>query len=378
MAQPPAAQTPIGQLLAARIRECGPITFAEYMRECLYHSEHGYYNRAEPRRLGDYYTSADVHPIFGRLLARQLAEMWAFLGRPEPFWAVEAGAGTGRLAGHILDFAARAMPDFYAALRYIAAEQSAARRAAHAAALSAHLEAGRATSSADLPPEIAAGCIFSNEFLDAFPVHRVVGEPGKLSEVFVALNGQGLCELLGPPSAPSLDEYFLRQTVGLREGQQAEAGLAACGWIREAGLRLARGFVLTVDYGHEARELYDERHMRGTLLAYSRHRAGEDFFHAPGEQDLTAHVNFTALDLWGRSSGLVRLGLVPQGQFLLALGRENEFADLYEEGQSETERLRARLLLKNLIYPEGMGEAFHVLIQSKGVEAPRLTGLQPL
>ena len=117
--------------------------------------------------------------------------------------------------------------------------------------------------------------------------------------------------------------------------------------------------------------------MRGTLLAYEQHRASEDFFRAPGEQDLTAHVNFTALDLWGRRAGLERTGLASQAWFLLALGQGNEFADLYDEGQSEAERVRARLLLKNLIYPEGMGETFQVFIQHKHVESPRLSGLEP-
>jgi len=121
-----------------------------------------------------------------------------------------------------------------------------------------------------------------------------------------------------------------------------------------------------VDYGHEAAELYNNRHMRGTLLAYQQHRASEDFFAAPGEQDLTAHVNFTALDLAGRRMGLARAGLVSQSHFLLALGRANDFADLYDTGQSETDRLRARLLLKNLIHPEGFGETFRVLLQHKG------------
>ena len=118
--------------------------------------------------------------------------------------------------------------------------------------------------------------------------------------------------------------------------------------------------------------------LRGTLLAYRNHRAGEDFYGAPGEQDLTAHVSFTALDIAGQRAGLERTGLVSQAQFLLALGRGNEFADLYDSGQSETDRVRARLLLKNLIHPEAMGETFQVLIQHKGIAAPPLTGLQPL
>ena len=371
-------QTPLALLLAERIRARGPLTFAEYMRECLYHPEHGYYSRAEARRFADFYTSVDVHPIFGRLLARQLAEMWALLGRPKPCWAVEVGAGSGRLAKHILDFAARELPGFYAAIRYLAVELSTARRAEQAALFGAHLEAGRASSAAELPAEIPAGCILSNELLDALPVHRVAQGPQGFCELYVGLRGEELCEQAGEPSTPALREYFEEQGITLLEEQQAEAGLEACRWIAEAGQRLGRGFVVTVDYGHEARVLYNERHLRGTLLAYSRHRAGEDFLRAPGEQDLTAHVNFTALDLWGCRAGLQRTGLVSQAQFLLALGRGNEFADLYDPGQSEAGRIRARLLLKNLIFPEGMGETFQVFIQHKGIEAPRLTGLQPL
>ncbi len=371
-------ETPLTHLLRARIRERGPITFAEYMRECLYHPEHGYYNAREVRRFADYYTSVDVHPIFGRLLARQLAEMWELLGHSEPFWIVEAGAGTGRLGKHVLDFAARELRNFYGALKYVAVERSRARRAAQTNELVRHVQAGRAFPAAELPAGIAVGCVFSNELLDALPVHRVTREQGALREIYVGLDGEEFCEQLGPPSTPVLVEYFQAQGIELAEGQQAEVGLATCEWIEDVGRRLGRGFVVTVDYGHEARELYNELHARGTLLAYQQHRAGEDFFRAPGEQDLTAHVNFTALDLWGRRVGLARTGLVSQAQFLLALGRSNQFTDLYDEGQSQVERIRARLLLKNLIYPEGMGETFQVFIQHKGVETPHLTGLEAL
>jgi len=375
---PPAPSTPLGELLAARICQAGPLTFAAFMAECLYHPEHGYYSRAESRRFADYYTSVDVHPIFGRLLARQFQEMWELLDRPAPLHLVEAGAGTGRLAGHILDFAACELPEFYGAMHYVAVEHSAARRAVHATALGAHLAAGRAASSAELPERIRAGCVFSNELLDAFPVHRVQREGSELREIYVALESERFIERVGPLSTPELADYFARQGIELQAGQQAEACLAACRWIADAGRRLDRGFVLTVDYGHEAHELYNERHLRGTLLAYQKHRASEDFFAAPGEQDLTAHVNFTALDLWGRRGGLTRTGLVSQTHFLLALGRANEFADLYDEGQSESEKVRARLLLKNLIHPEGMGESFQVFLQHKGMDRPRLTGLETL
>ena len=358
------------------MRASGPIPFAEYMRECLYHPLHGYYAKAEAERFADFYTSVDVHPIFGRLLARQAAEMWERLGRPARFWLVEAGAGTGRLAAQLLDFSRRTLPEFYDALEYLAVEPSAARRRTAEIAIAAH--AARARVAAELPANIPAGCVLSNELLDALPVHRVVMERGALREIFVAWGEGGFQETRAPVPAPAISEYFAAQGIALREGQQAEAGLEACRWIEQVAQRLRAGFVLTIDYGHEARELYDERHMRGTLLAYLRHRAGEDFYAAPGEQDLTAHVNFTALDLWGRRAGLERLGLASQMQFLVALGRKNDFADLYDAAQSESEKLRQRLMLKTLILPQSMGETFRVLIQAKGVGRPALTGLDPL
>lgn len=367
--------TPLAELLAERIRRFGPITFAEYMRECLYHPVHGYYSQPEVRRFADYYTSADVHPIFGRLLARQFAQMWEASGRPKEFWLVEAAAGTGRLAGHILDFACTNLGSFYQALRYVAIERSPARCDQMAMRLSRHIAGGKCKVAAEIPPKIAIGCVFSNELLDALPVHRVLRDSGALKEVFVNCEGEGFREEVMPLSTCAIHEYFSAQQVQLTEGQQGEVGLEACDWIMEVGRRIERGFVLTIDYGHEARDLYDAHHMAGTALAYANHRANEEFYAAPGGQDLTAHVNFTAVQLWGQRSGLEKLGLVSQTTFLLALGQQNEFADLYDEGMAETGRVRARLQLKTLVYPEGMGERFQVLVQQKGVPSAKLTGL---
>jgi SAM-dependent MidA family methyltransferase len=230
----------------------------------------------------------------------------------------------------------------------------------------------------ELPAEIPCGCIFSNELFDAMPVHRVIREDHDLRELYVAIGPNGLCEQTGPLSSAALREYFSGQGIALEESQQAEVNLQACDWIEDAGKRLKRGFVVTIDYGHEASELYDQRHMRGTLLAYQRHRASEDFFRAPGEQDLTAHVNFTALDRWGERGGLIRTGFASQSNFLMALARQSGFADLQSEKMSQSEQARARLLFKTLIYPEGMGETFQVLIQHKTVESPQLSGLDAL
>lgn len=375
-----AATTPVAAFLAERIRRRGPITFAEYMEACLYHPEYGYYTKADQQPVRDYFTSADVKPLFGRLLARQLEEMWRVLGEPGPFWLVEAGAGTGALAKAILDFSADVFPEFYASLRYVAVERSAPRREAQARSLEKHVQREHFAPSAELPECIPAGCIFSNELLDALPAHLVVKWANELREVFVAFNNGSFVAEDGPLSSSRIAEYFARQGIALHDGQQAEVGLAACDWIRNSGARLGRGFILTIDYGHEARELYDERHMRGTLLAYQNHRATENIFRSPGDQDLTAHVNFTALDLWGREVGLARTGLATQSNFLLSLAHKSNYADieLAESGATEHVRAQQRLLFKTLINPEGMGETFHVLIQHKGIEAPVLTGLRPL
>ena len=359
--------TPLEELLAERIRRDGPIPFADFMRECLYHPVHGYYSKAESQRFADYYTSVDVHPIFGRLLARKFAEMWEQLVRPEEFLLVEAGAGVGRLAAHILDFCAAKLPEFYCALRYVAVERSASRREQAAARLARHSAPGRLRIAPEIPARISAGCVFSNELMDALAVHRVVMKKGALQEIFAGCENEKFVDVGAPVSTCAINEYFAAQGVTLSEGQHAEAGLEACDWITEVGRRIERGFVLTIDYGHRAAELFDERHMRGTLLAYREHRVSENFYAKPGEQDLTAHVNFTALETWGQRSGLETAEFTSQTAFLLALGQQNEFADLYDAGQNETEQVRARLQLKTLIHPEGMGERFQVLAQRKGV-----------
>jgi SAM-dependent MidA family methyltransferase len=359
--------TLLEELLAERIRRYGPIPFADFMRECLYHPVDGYYSKAESQRFADYYTSVDVHPIFGRLLARQFAELWEQLERPKEFLLAEAGAGAGRLAKHILDFCEAKLADFYGALRYVAVERSASRREQAAARLERHAAAGHWRVSPEIPAQIPTGCIFSNELIDALAVHRVVMREGALQEIFVGHEHGKFVDVVAPLSTCAISEYFAAQRIMLREGQQAEAGLEACDWIAEVGKRIERGFVLTIDYGHRAAELFDERHMRGTLLAYREHRASEDFYASPGEQDLTAHVNFTALETWGQRSGLETAEFTSQTAFLLALGQGNEFADLYDAGQSETDQIRARLQLKTLIHPEGMGERFQVLVQRKGM-----------
>ena len=370
--------TPLSAILAEQIKSRGRITFAEYMDACLYHPEHGYYTKADQSERRDYITSVDVTPVFGRLLARQFHEMWTVLGRPQPFALVEVGAGTGRLAKQVLDCARESLGEFYSAMRYVAVERSVVRRKAQIQNLEDHIANGRFCSSEELPAEIPSGCIFSNELIDAFAVHRVLRANEDLREIYVTHSQNEFREELGPLSSIAIAEYFEAQQISVREGQMAEVNLAACNWIEDAARRLHRGFLLTIDYGHEAQQPYDDRHMRGTLMAYDRHRAGEDFYRAPGAQDLTAHVNFTALELWGARGGLIRAGFTSQTNFLLALARHSNFAELENTGASEHEKIAARSQFKTLIHPEGMGETFKVLIQQKGIDSVNLAGLQPL
>jgi SAM-dependent MidA family methyltransferase len=198
--------TPVASLLAERIRRFGPITFAEYMRECLYHPVHGYYSKEESKRFADYYTSVDVHPIFARLLARQFAEMWERLGRPAEFMLVEAGAGVGRFAEQVLDFCEAKLPAFYEALRYVAMERSASRREQATIHTQRHSAAGHFTTSAEIPAHIAAGCIFSNELVDALPVHRVVMDGGAMKEIFVGFHDGRFADVLAPLSTCAISE----------------------------------------------------------------------------------------------------------------------------------------------------------------------------
>jgi SAM-dependent MidA family methyltransferase len=373
----PERRTPLTDILLERIQRQGPLTFAAFMEACLYDPTHGYYTRhASAQPTGDYFTSPDVGGLFGRLLARQFGEMWEALSCSPGFELVECGAGRGRLAAQVLTAVSEQSPDFFRALRLTLVEASPQLRAQAKANLEKFGERVRVTD--ELARDGVVGCLFSNELLDALPVHRVVQRPDGLREIYVTAHQGMLAEEEGELSSPAVADYLRRYGASLVEGQQAEVHLAALAWLERATAALERGFLLTIDYGYRAPELYSPGRQRGTVLAYRHHRAHEDWLALPGQQDLTAHVNFTALEERGRELGLQTLGLVPQTNFLLALARASGFADLEGPGADETEKLRTRLALKQLVHPEGMGETFKVLVQAKGVAGIRLSGLAPL
>jgi SAM-dependent MidA family methyltransferase len=222
------------------------------------------------------------------------------------------------------------------------------------------------------------GCFLSNELVDAFPVHQVTLDHGNLKEIYVTQDHGQLTEQWGEPSEPRIPSYFQSIGIKLQEGQRAEVNLKALDWVEKVARCLKKGFVLTIDYGYLAKELYGSHRRKGTLLCYYQHQTSENPYERLGEQDITSHVNFTGLIQKGEEVGLHLTGLVPQYQFLLALGFLQEIESLGGE-MSEMDALQLRLTLKHLIEPEmGMGEVFKVLIQHKGIDRPQLDGLRDL
>ena len=361
------------ELIRRRIAEAGgAIPFTEFMALCLYHPEYGYYMAPRSRigREGDFFTSSSVHSLFGRLIARQLRQMWELLGKG-PFTVAEQGAGEGHLALDILDAVREEAADFYGQLIYRLVEISPDNRARQAQQLAGHGErVGWCTLD-----ELAGmqGCILSNELADAFPVHLLEKRDGELQEVFVVAAGEGFTEALRPVSTPAITEHFEWLGVAPVEGNRAELNLQAVHWVQDLGRLLGRGFVLTVDYGYPAAELYAPWRRNGTLMCYHRHTSGENPFAHVGCQDITAHVDFTALQRAGEEVGLVPLWFGEQYRFLLALGFVEALLELQARETDEKAARALRLTLKNLIMPDGgMGETFKVLIQGKGVGSPEL------
>lgn len=364
-------------LLRERIGLRGRIPFAEFMEEVLYHPEHGYYTspreRIGPR--GDYITAPAVHPVFGRLLARQIEEMWEILGRPSPFTIAEMGAGRGLLCSQILSHYRDHRPDLFSSLRYWAVEKGPLDRSLLAEFAATGKVAGM--TPADFFGRRFTGCLLSNELVDAFPVHLLECRGGTLAEIYVVLEKEEFREAAGLPSTPRLGAYFAEYARPLKEGQRAEANLAALDWLEQVCGQLERGFVLTIDYGFEAEDLYHPARREGTLLASFRHSLSPDPYRRVGLQDLTAHVNFSALCRKGGQVGLRTIGLTEQYKFLAAMGLLQELEELERNAHasSSLDFWRNKLAMRDLLRPVGMGR-HKVLAQWKGPEEVRLRGFR--
>lgn len=365
--------------IRAEIERDGPITFARFMDLALYDPTGGYYRAeaARPGREGDFLTAPEAHPIFGSALARAVADAWDRLGRPDPFVLREYGAGTGALASAILDGVDRERADLGAALQYQPIEIEPRRLDA----IAERLEAPGRHHTLRPPPEPGdppiTGLILGNEVLDALPTHRVVVRDEILREVLVGWRDGGFVDIEGEPSTPDLTARLAAEGIHLADGQRGEVDLALDGWLAAAAAGLGRGVLLLIDYGYPARELYDVARRRdGTMRAYLRHRVHDDPYRHVGRQDLTAHVDVTAVERAAAAAGLGHLGTTTQAEFLVGLGTESLLQAIQADPATTIEGyLAVRSALMRLLDPAAMGR-FRVMAFGRGwPDGPTLLGL---
>ncbi len=358
----------LSEIIIHRIQEEGPISFHDFMEMALYYPEKGYYTSAQNKigRTGDFYTSSNLTPAFGAMIGRQLEEMWDILERNN-FTIVEFGAGTGVLCHDILDYL-KNNKKLYDQLNYCIIEKSPVMREKQKMHL--HEKVSWHDTIQDIPE--VTGCVLSNELLDNFSVHRVVMED-ELKEVFVDYRN-GFAELL-KPAKKELTDYMAELNVVLPKGFRTEINLEAAEWIKDIAASLKKGYVITIDYGHTSKELYSERRSSGTVLCYNKHTINDNPYLNIGEQDITSHVNFSALSHYGLKNGLMCCGFTNQANFLLALGFKDYLRKSLETGHDVISMVKKESFLTNTLLVD-MGHKFKVLIQRKGIAKKDLLGLK--
>lgn len=382
--------------IKSEIDQHGPIPFSRYMHMCLYDPEFGYYSRLSEKfgKAGDFFTSSDVHAVFGRLLARQFEEMWRALGSPEIVELMELGPGRGLFARDVLDWSQKKFPEFFRTLHYRMVESSPVLREKLQITLDRFFNSGKASlaeiqcnsrcfesgpgirdiaflNQRTLAQQVPI-IIFANEFFDALPV-EVIGSRGELR---VGLEQGHFVERWSQPTTNQLD-YLDRYGVHPESAERVEAPLLAQDYMAKISRLVERGFIIVIDYGYTRAEQLAGRH-RGTVMAYRQHSASANPYEAPGEQDITAHVNFTALASAAQQQAMQVENLITQSQFLMGIGEPSQFADAFEECRLPQERAKVTLQLKHLVTPSGMGETFHVLVASKGVDRTKISQLSGL
>ncbi len=366
------------------IKAVGQVTFARYMEMALYHPTAGYYTKGEKiiGKEGDYYTAPDVSGLFGKVLADQMYQMWVICGKPQHWDLVEYGAGKGILAENIIKHCREKYPDIFRVMQYVIIEKSPSMVKKQKQVLSSIDKPAKGINwvneQNDLSPGSITGCIFSNELFDSFPLHRVIKQNGKIHEIYIAFSQGRLYEVYGPLSSMEVENYLNELRIDLEDGQAIEINLEMKEWLFKSALILNKGFILTIDYGDIAANIYSPARPNGTIRVYREHRLGSSLYQNPGDQDITAHVNFTDLMRWGEQAGLKLAGYSSQMQFLINLGILEYLQDLQKAGISDTDLLKETLAVKKLVMPEGMGSVFKVAVQYKGLpEKPCLKGFPP-
>ena len=345
------------------------VTFHDWMKAALYDPSSGYYHRSDRERwgrVGDYRTSPERSVLFAATFARYFARLYEDLDQPVEWTIVEGGAGGGDFASGVLDTLARQFPVVFEATRYVVYDISvdALRRAQ--SRLVDYGDRIKFSSSLD-EIRIHTGLFFSNELLDAFPVHRVVQTEHGLEEFYVDVDANGdFCWSQGPLSTPRLTEFCAEYALELAPGQVIEINLEIDEWLARVSNKLAKGFVITVDYGAEAAELYDARlRPDGTLRGFRRHEFVDDVLSEPGEYDITASVNWTQVKAVGDRLGLRVVEFASQDKFLLNAGLLDELE--YRLGLAKTEAEKTSLTTgaREMILPGGMAASFQVLVQRR-------------
>jgi SAM-dependent MidA family methyltransferase len=360
--------------LRARILRDGPLRFDRFMASALYDPQGGYYATDDRRstRTGDYLSAPELDPIFGATLAAQVEEVWSRLGQPETFTLREDAAGSGALGVAILDRLVAAGSPLASVMRYLPVEVDAGREAGvRARVIAAGHEARLAEPGRQGQP--VTGVIIANELLDALPVRRLTRRDGRLLELHVDWHDDWFAEAALPPSDQVAGEALAREGIELVEGQVAEVGLAAAAWVRDLGARLESGLALIIDYGHSAADLYDPAQRLGGLLrTYRGHHVGDDPYRSVGRQDLTAHVDWTAIELAATDGGLTVIGRTSQAEALTGLGVGDRLVELGARAETTPAAYAAaRAAVVRLVDPRAMG-GFGVLALGRGMalEAP--------
>src|SRR6266513_3481074 len=363
------------------------------MQQALYHPEHGYYSsgRCAIGRRGDYFTNVSVGPVFGQLLAAQFAEIWERLGKINNFIIVEQGAHHGEFARDVLESARKSRPDFLAALRYRIIEpfpilQERQRQTLEGRALSrpgttrrSSLESFR--DKIEWRESIGAletfvGIHFSNELLDAMPVHLIVSEETKTGstnwlEKFVTLDDDEFAFVDQSTDDRKLRDH-LRKLPARPASYETEFNLAALDWIENVSRKLARGYVIVVDYGYPRDEFYAPHRSAGTLQVRAQHRLLASPFEQIGRADITAHVDWTSIAERAEACGLQVKGFADQHHFITGILSELGRESLWEDVDSKTKRA-----LQTLLHPEMLGRSLQVLARAKNVDpAPPLAGVK--
>jgi SAM-dependent MidA family methyltransferase len=361
---------PLAERLRSRIQHTGAISFRDWMEAALYDEHDGYYFRRDLERwgrTGDYRTAPERSPLFSATFASYFARLYEELDAPRHWTIFEAGAGAGYFTYGVLQTLRSDYPQVFSATRCVIDEASADARERASQHLSEFADRVEFSRLVERSAPVNKGIVFANELLDAFPVHRVTMHQGKLAELFVGLDeADRFVWTEHEPSTPELADHLSRSGVELAEGQIAEVNLEVEGWMRRAASVFSRGYLIFVDYGAEARELYAAPHRRnGTLRAFHRHSFAADVLARPGEQDLTTTIDWTNVRRIGEALGLQTVSFERQDEFLLRAGLLDNLQRMRAAAPNETEALILSSSVRELILPGGMSESFQVLIQKQ-------------